>query len=33
MAKNFKLITEGLVKNNPTVVLLLGMCTTLPTTT
>ena len=29
MAKNFKLITDGLVKNNPTFVLLLGMCPTL----
>lgn len=29
----FKLITEGLVKNNPTFVLLLGMCPTLATTT
>ena len=33
MAKNFKLITDGLVKNNPTFVLLLGMCPTLATTT
>ena len=29
----FKLITDGLVKNNPTFVLLLGMCPTLATTT
>ena len=28
MAKNWKLITDGLVKNNPTFVLLLGMCPT-----
>ena len=33
MGKNFKLITDGLVKNNPTFVLLLGMCPTLATTT
>ncbi len=29
----FKLITKGLVKDNPTFVLLLGMCPTLATTT
>ena len=29
----FKLITKGLVKENPTLVLLLGMCPTLATTT
>ena len=29
----FKLITDGLVKSNPTFVLLLGMCPTLATTT
>ena len=29
----FKLLTDGLVKNNPTFVLLLGMCPTLATTT
>ena len=29
----FKLITKGLVKENPTFVLLLGMCPTLATTT
>ena len=29
----FRLITDGLVKNNPTFVLLLGMCPTLATTT
>ena len=29
----FKLVTDGLVKNNPTFVLLLGMCPTLATTT
>ena len=28
-----KLITQGLIKNNPTFVLLLGMCPTLATTT
>ena len=33
MAKNWKLITDGLVKNNPTFDLLLGMCPTLATTT
>ena len=29
----FQLITKGLIKENPTVVLLLGMCPTLATTT
>ena len=29
----FQLITKGLVKENPTFVLLLGMCPTLATTT
>lgn len=29
----FKIITEGLIKNNPTFVLVLGMCPTLGTTT
>ena len=29
----FRLITKGLVKENPTFVLLLGMCPTLATTT
>ncbi len=33
MNKNIKLIGDGLVKNNPTFVLLLGMCPTLATTT
>ena len=33
MNSKFKLITDGLVKNNPTFVLLLGMCPTLATTT
>ena len=33
MSKFGKLITDGLVKNNPTFVLLLGMCPTLATTT
>ena len=29
----FQLITTGLIKENPTFVLLLGMCPTLATTT
>ena len=29
----FQLITKGLIKENPTFVLLLGMCPTLATTT
>lgn len=29
----FQLITKGLVKDNPTFVLILGMCPTLATTT
>ena len=29
----FNLITKGLIKENPTFVLLLGMCPTLATTT
>ena len=33
MNSKLKLITDGLVKNNPTFVLLLGMCPTLATTT
>ena len=33
MSNRFKLITDGLVKNNPTFVLILGMCPTLATTT
>lgn len=33
MGKNLSLITKGLVKENPTFVLLLGMCPTLATTT
>ncbi|MFA6859643.1 MAG: Rnf-Nqr domain containing protein, partial [Bacteroidales bacterium] len=32
MAK-LNLITDGFIKNNPTFVLLLGMCPTLATTT
>jgi electron transport complex protein RnfE len=30
---NFKILTNGLIKENPTFVLLLGMCPTLATTT
>ncbi len=30
---NFKIITDGIFKNNPTFVLILGMCPTLATTT
>ena len=33
MNSKLKLITDGFVKNNPTFVLLLGMCPTLATTT
>ena len=33
MSNRFKLITDGFVKNNPTFVLILGMCPTLATTT
>ena len=33
MSNRMKLISGGLVKNNPTFVLLLGMCPTLATTT
>ena len=33
MSNKLKMITDGLVKNNPTFVLLLGMCPTLATTT
>ncbi|MBQ1649345.1 MAG: hypothetical protein II047_12950 [Bacteroidales bacterium] len=33
MSNRLKLIGDGLVKNNPTFVLLLGMCPTLATTT
>jgi electron transport complex protein RnfE len=33
MSNKLKLITDGLVKNNPTFVLILGMCPTLATTT
>ena len=33
MSNKLKLIGDGLVKNNPTFVLLLGMCPTLATTT
>ena len=30
---NLKLITKGIIKENPTFVLVLGMCPTLATTT
>lgn len=33
MGKNLKFFTDGLIKNNPTFVLVLGMCPTLATTT
>ena len=33
MGKNLKYFTDGLIKNNPTFVLVLGMCPTLATTT
>ncbi|MBQ2247677.1 MAG: electron transport complex subunit E [Tidjanibacter sp.] len=33
MGKNLKIFTDGLLKNNPTFVLVLGMCPTLATTT
>ena len=33
MNSKLKLITDGLIKNNPTFVLILGMCPTLATTT
>ena len=33
MGKNLKYFTDGLLKNNPTFVLVLGMCPTLATTT
>ena len=33
MSNRLKLITGGFIKNNPTFVLLLGMCPTLATTT
>ena len=33
MGKNFKILTDGILKNNPTFVLVLGMCPTLATTT
>ncbi len=33
MSSKWKLITDGLVRNNPTFVLILGMCPTLATTT
>ena len=33
MSNKFSLITDGLVKNNPTFVLVLGICPTLATTT
>ena len=33
MGKNLKIFTDGILKNNPTFVLVLGMCPTLATTT
>lgn len=33
MSNKFSLVTDGLIKNNPTFVLVLGMCPTLATTT
>lgn len=33
MSNKFSLVTDGLIKNNPTFVLVLGMCSTLATTT
>lgn len=33
MGKNVKILTDGILKNNPTFVLVLGMCPTLATTT
>ena len=33
MSKNLKFFTDGILKNNPTFVLVLGMCPTLATTT
>ena len=33
MSNKFSLVTDGLIKNNPTFVLVLGMCQTLATTT
>ncbi len=33
MGKNLKVFTDGILKNNPTFVLVLGMCPTLATTT
>ena len=33
MSNKFSLVTDGLIKNNPTFVLVLGMCPTLDTTT
>ena len=33
MSNKFSLVTDGLIKNNPTFVLALGMCPTLATTT
>ncbi len=33
MGKNLKFFTDGILKNNPTFVLVLGMCPTLATTT
>ena len=33
MGKNLNILTSGIIKNNPTFVLILGMCPTLATTT
>ena len=33
MGKSLKYFTDGILKNNPTFVLVLGMCPTLATTT
>ena len=33
MGKNLNILTSGIIKNNPTFVLVLGMCPTLATTT
>ncbi|MBQ5806860.1 MAG: electron transport complex subunit RsxE, partial [Tidjanibacter sp.] len=33
MGKNLNILTSGIIKNNPTFVLFLGMCPTLATTT
>ena len=33
MGKNLSLVAKGIIKENPTFVLVLGMCPTLATTT